>query len=99
VRLVVQQVVLDGDHEAAYALRIADGAVAVTPGRAVDADITFTQDRATAAAVARGELSAQAAFLAGRIRVGGEPTAAMAGARELAALGDLFAAVRAGTTW
>jgi putative sterol carrier protein len=99
VRLVVQQVVLDGDHEAAYALRIADGRVAVAPGRADDADITFTQDRATASAIARGELSAQAAFLAGRIRVGGEPARAMAGGRELTALGDLFAAVRAGTTW
>ena len=64
-----------------------------------DADLTFTQDRATAAAIARGELSAQAAFLAGRIRVGGEPTAALGSARELTAVGDLFEAVRARTTW
>jgi putative sterol carrier protein len=99
VRLVVQQVVVDGEHEAAYALRIADGAMAVAAGRADDADVTFTQDRATASAIARGELSAQAAFLAGRIRVGGEPTTAMAGARELTALGDLFDAVRSRTTW
>ena len=99
VQLVVQQVVVDGDRESAYALRIGDGAIAVAPGRADDADLTFTQDRATAAALARGELSAQAAFLAGRIRVGGDPTRAMAGARELSAIGDLFDAVRAGTTW
>ena len=101
VALVVQQVVVDGraGGEAAYAVRIADGAVAVTEGRADDADLTLTQDRATAAAIARGELSAQAAFLEGRLQVGGDLDAARAGARALTALADLFAAPRAATAW
>lgn len=101
VALVVQQVVVDGRDggEAAYAVRIAAGAVSVTEGRADDADLTFTQDRATAAAIARGELSAQAAFLDGRLQVGGDLDVARAGARALSALDDLFAAPRAATAW
>jgi putative sterol carrier protein len=97
VALVVQQVVVDpdGGGELAYAIRIADGAIAVTEGRVADPDVTFTQDRATAAAVARGELSAQSAFLAGRLRIGGDLRAVMTAARELAALHDVFASARA----
>lgn len=101
VSLVVQQVVVDGRDgaEAAYAIRIGDGGVRVTEGRADDAHLTLTQDRETAAAIARGELSAQAAFLEGRLQVGGDLDAARAGARALTALDDLFAAPRAATTW
>jgi putative sterol carrier protein len=97
VALVVQQVVVDpdGGEELAYAVRIADGRISVTHGRADDADVTFTQDRATALAIARGDLAAQGAFLAGRLRVGGDLTAVLATARELAGLQDLFASARA----
>jgi putative sterol carrier protein len=97
IELVVQQVVVDadGEEELAYAVRIGGGTVAVTEGRADDADVTFTQDRDTATAIAAGELSAQAAFLAGRLRVGGDLRAALDNARELAALGDVFASARA----
>jgi hypothetical protein len=95
VRLVLQQVVVDEDgSEVAYALRIADGALDVVPGRADDADVTFTQDRTTAAGIAAGTLSAQAAFLAGRLRIGGDLTTVQAAARDLAALDDVFAAAR-----
>lgn len=99
VSLVVQQVVLDGGGEVAYAVRVADGRVTVTPGRVDAPDVTITQDRATAAAIARGDLSAQAAFLAGRLRLGGDLTELLSGARALATLADLFAAPRAATTW
>jgi putative sterol carrier protein len=100
VQLVIQQVVVeDGAPEVAYALRIGGGAVRVTAGRAGDADVTFTQDRATASAIARGELSAQAAFLDGRLRVGGDLAAALGSARALAGLEDVFAAPREGAAW
>lgn len=101
LELVVQQVVVDGSdgHEVAYALRIAGGAITVTDGRVEDADLTFTQDRATAGAIARGELSAQAAFLDGRLRVGGDLASTRGGARALATIADVFAAPRAATTW
>ena len=97
ITLVVQQVVVDADggDELAYAIRIGGGSITVTDGRADDADVTFTQDRPTAVAVALGELSAQSAFLAGRLRIGGDLRAVMAAARELAALHDVFASARA----
>jgi putative sterol carrier protein len=101
VRLVVQQVVVDetGRELAAYAVRMADGRASVTSGHATDADVTFRQDRATAAAISRGELSAQSAFLAGRLRVGGDLRTALDQASAVAAVEDVFREVRAATTW
>ena len=100
VTLVVQEVVLDdAGIEHAYALRIDAGAASVTAGRAEQADVTFTQDARTAAAIARGDLSAQAAFLAGRVRLGGDAQRLVERARELDALDGAFDGVRAATTW
>jgi putative sterol carrier protein len=100
LHLVVQQVVLhDRGDETAFAIRIEDGAASVQPGRADDADLSFTQDRATAAAIAQGELSAQAAFMSGRLRVGGDLREVLERSRELVAIDDIFAAPRATTTW
>jgi putative sterol carrier protein len=100
LHLVVQQVVLaDRGDETAFVIRVADGAITVEPGRADDADLSFTQDRATAAAIAKGELSAQAAFMAGRLRVGGDLRRVLDRARALVAVEDLFAAPRAATAW
>ncbi len=100
LRVVVQEVVVGDDGaEVAYAIRIADGCASVVPGRAADADITLTQDRTTAARIARGDLSAQVAFMAGHLRVGGDLRAVMDRARAIATLGDVFAAARNGTAW
>lgn len=98
--LVVQQIVVDDQRgEVAYAIRLRGGRVRVVPGRADDADVTFTQDRATAESIARGEVSAQVAFLAGRLRVGGDLRAVLGRAAALAGVGDLFAATRDTTSW
>lgn len=100
VHLVIQQTVVDGDGpEVSYVMRIDKGAVSVAAGRAEDADLTLSQDRATAVAIARGDLSAQAAFMSGRLRVGGDLRMAMDRARELATIADVFAAARQTTTW
>ncbi|MGV3760720.1 MAG: SCP2 sterol-binding domain-containing protein [Actinomycetota bacterium] len=101
LRLVLQQVVTDpsDDAEQAYALRVAEGRIEVRRGRVAEPDVTFTQDRATAAAIARGELSAQAAFLAGRLRIGGQLHRFADAAAAMAELGDVFGAVRATTRW
>jgi len=73
VRLTVQQRVTDGpDGEVTFHVVLDDGAVAVRRGEALDADVTFTQDHATAVAVATGEMAAQAAFMVGRLRVTGD---------------------------
>lgn len=97
VRLTIQQVIPDGPdgHELAYVVEAADGVLSVRPGRADHPDITFTQDLATALAVQRGELSAQAAFIEGRLRLGGDLRAVLEGAGTLARIDDVFAAARA----
>jgi len=97
VRLVIQQIIpgdVDGD-EVAYVMTAADGAITVRRGRADAPDITFTQDRATAEAIHRGELSAQTAFIEGRLRLGGDLRAVIERAGSLVALDDVFAAARA----
>jgi putative sterol carrier protein len=99
LRVVVQQVVRDEDVEVAYVVEIAGGQGRVRPGRAENPDVSFTQDRATAVAIAQGTLSAQAAFLDGRVRLGGDLRSVLNHAAELAVIGDAFATVRATTTW
>jgi putative sterol carrier protein len=100
VALLVEVVVEDDPRPpTAYAVAIEGGAVTVTPGRADAPDLTLTQDRATAAAIARGELSAQVAFMAGRLRIGGDLRAVLEQAGALATMADVFATVRHDTSW
>jgi len=61
------------------------------------ATVRLTQDYATAVAVARGELSAQAAFLAADIQVGGDVSTLIANAGLIAQVGDALAPLRADT--
>ena len=96
LRLVLQQVVPDGPTgELAYAIVLEDGRARVERGRVTNPDLTFTQDHATAAAIHRGELSAQTAFIEGRLRLGGDLRAVIDRAGAVAALDDIFAAARA----
>lgn len=94
VHLTVEQVLTDGT---AWHVVIDRGTVRVHPGRAARPTVTFTQPRELAAAIARGDQSAQAAFLRGDLRVGGDTRALVEHAGSLAALEDVFAAVRADT--
>lgn len=87
------------DGERCYVVRIDHGSISVVAGRDPAPDITVTEDAGTAAALARGDLTPQAAFMVGRIRVAGD-MATLMGAYE--ALGDMdaaFAPVRAATTY
>jgi predicted lipid carrier protein YhbT len=97
--ITVQQVVTgtpEGDVR--YAVTISDECATVRPGQAARADVTFTGDYSTAVAIARGELTAQAALLAGRIRVAGNVAALMT--RSDLTYDDLIPpAVRAATSY
>jgi len=97
LRLVVQQVITGGPDgpEVVYVLKLGDGTLSVHAGRAEEPDVTFTQDRATAQAIHRGELSAQAAFMDGRLRLGGDLRSVIDRAGALTAIHDVFAAARA----
>jgi hypothetical protein len=87
VRLVVQHIVsATPNGEVTFHVDIDDGAVRFRPGVADEPTVTFRQDHATAVAVAKGELSAQAAFLNGTMAVRGDLTT-------LAAHGNLFTGV------
>lgn len=82
---VLQQVVT-GDPPSAWTVAVDGGRVRYRPGRADAPDVTLTSDRDTARAVHLGDESAQAAFMAGRLRIGGDPTALVRVQRVLARL-------------
>jgi hypothetical protein len=100
VHLVVQHVVRGGagpEGDVCFHVAIDDGSVRVRPGPASSPSVTLTEDRSTAVAVARGERSAQEAFMDGEVRVGGDIGELLAAQAALARLGDVFASVRADT--
>ena len=99
VRVCIQQVVRDGTEERCYVVTVDDGRVSVRAGREHEADVVVTEDAATAAALARGELSPQTAFMSGRIRVAGDIPALLACYEALGRAEDPFAGVRAATTY
>ena len=99
VRLTIQQVVKQGQDERCYLVRVDHGKVTVESGRDPAADLTITEDAETAAAVARGEMTPQIAFMLGRIRVSGDMPALMATYEALADVDDAFAPVRAATSY
>ncbi len=60
----------DGD-DIDYHLVIGEGAVALGPGEKEDADATVTNTYETAAAISKGELNTQTAFMTGKLKVSG----------------------------
>lgn len=98
--LVIQQVVEGGPEGAVvWHVDIGAGHLAVARGPHPSPTVTFTQDYATAVGIARGDLSAQEAFMTGRITMGGDAGALIAAAPAMALLGDALATVRADTTY
>jgi hypothetical protein len=66
----IQQLVT-GEGGAAWHVELGVERVRVRPGEAEAPDVTFSQDRETAEAIAAGELSASAALTSGRLTVRG----------------------------
>lgn len=103
--VVVQHVVTgvptttDPAGEVAYHVVLDDGPTRVSRGRADDPTVTFTQTYDTARAVASGATSAQAAFMAGELRLGGRVDLLLAHHGALTGIDDVFADVRARTEW
>lgn len=98
--LTVQQVVTGGpEGDLRYVIRVADGRLSASAGDAAQPDVTITADRATAVAVATGRLSLPTAFMSGRVKVKGDPSAVVRGAAALTAVADALADLRASTTY
>ncbi len=96
--LVIQQVVT-GPEEVTWFVSVCANGVGFGAGRHPAPHIILTQDRATAAAIAAGHQSAQGAFMSGRLRVGGDVRILLDHQDELARLDDVFAHVRAATSY
>ena len=100
VAFVLQQTVTDTrDGDVSWHVAVDHGDVHVRAGAAAHADVTFTQDDATAHAVGSSELSAQAAFMLGKLRIGGDVAMLMEHRAAFDDLDDLFIDVRATTTF
>lgn len=98
--MVIQQVVTSDDGtEVAYHLVLRGGQVRAHRGRANTPTVTFTTDRDTAARINQGIQSAQAAFMTGDLRIGGDIQALASQQASLAGLRDLFGALRAETSY
>lgn len=100
--IVLAQVVTagDGSDEVVASWHVAFGADGVTwrPGPTPVADVIFTCTVETAWAIESGEQSAQAAFMAGNLRIGGDASVLLANSEHLSALSDALAPLRATTT-
>ena len=81
--VTISQLVTGGpDGDVAYTLRVGDGGMRVSTGGTDDATVTISEDWTTAVAVARGEMGADEAVMAGRMAVRGDMEALIA-ARDL----------------
>jgi putative sterol carrier protein len=97
---VVQHVVIDGpDGDVTFHVRVDDTGVQLRKGETRDATVAFTEDYATAAAIGRGELSAQSAFMMGRIRVSGDLEKLIEQGAAFGEIADMLAGLRSDTTY
>ena len=100
-RFVIEPVVtgVPNRGEVRYRISFDADAVAVEPVDGAAADVRLETDYVTAVALSRGTANAQAALADGRLRVAGDVARLAAHATALAALDDLFAALRNSTTY
>ena len=100
LQFTIHPTVVDGPGTAVtYAVLLDHGDNRVVPGVHPDPDLTLRTDRRTAAAVAAHHESAQTAFMAGRLRLGGDVRFLIAHQGVLAGIDDCAAQLRATTTF
>lgn len=80
--------------KATYGVRFDHSAVALEPGPHPDAQVKFELDYSSAAAIASGELSAQAAFMQGKLKLGGDVAVLIRQHALLDGLGDALGELR-----
>ena len=99
-QLTVQQVVTGGpEGDVTFHFAVDHGRVKLVGGEAGDATVTFIQSWDTATAVARGEQSAQGAFMNGQIRVRGDLPKIVEYGAIFGGVDDVLADLRADTTY
>jgi putative sterol carrier protein len=70
-KATIQQVITNTDGETHYWISIVDGQIDLGVGDVDAPDATITQSYDSAAALAKGELSAVTAFMTGRLKIAG----------------------------
>jgi hypothetical protein len=88
VDLVLEQRVGDGDSKVIWHVHFDDGVVSMTRGPAQSPDVIFVSYAETAEGIRSGALSAQAAFIAGDLRIEGSISALLEHAELFASLND-----------
>lgn len=100
VQITVQQTVTGTpDGDVSWHVVVDNGTARVLPGPDADADVTFTQDDATARAIGTSALSAQAAFMLGKLRIGGDVAKLIEHRKAFDDLENLFDDLRAATAY
>ena len=95
VSFKLQQVVKGADGDVTYWIALDGGSFTGGIGPLDGADVTITQDYATAVELARGELNAQAAFMQGKLKVTGNMGMLLQNQDTIAALGPAMGAIEA----
>ena len=99
-RFAIRQVVTGGpDGDVDYVVVTDAGRVSVHRGDGVAADVDVVQDYATASAISQGQLSPSVAFAGGRLELAGTIGLLARHHGAFTRLGELFAQVRAQTTY
>jgi hypothetical protein len=88
-----------GGVEHAHHIVCSPDGVRALDGQSPEAAIVLSTDEATATALHRGDVTAQAALASGQLRLGGDLDAVARRSDAFGALGDVFAALRATTTF
>jgi hypothetical protein len=99
---VVEPLGLSVEHvidDVVYHVAFQDGGVRFVRGPAPSATVRLVTTRAHAAAIARGETSAQRVFMNGELSVEGDSHALVRALPVLREIDDVFADVRAMTDW
>lgn len=98
--LTLEQTVTDGpDGTVCWHLVLDHGDAQLVPGPADRSDVRFRTTYRTAREIARGELAAPMAFIAGQLRVGGDLSLLTRHQRLLSTIGDVLVDVRKATTY
>lgn len=98
--LTIQHEVAGGPHgDVTFHVTMDHGTVTFRPGPAADPDVVFHHDYATAAAIGRGESSAQVAFMVGKLRLTGRVERLVDEVAAFEQLNDVFESVRASTEY